>query len=485
MGCKRRAESRWWGHRPVDFSNLPVSTDNCVGEHESIASVMSGPNFSLLGDESESVCADSANPSRGESNLGHANIALDVRVLPDKGVDDNTKLKGEATMAEHCSVDENTKLKGEAIMAEHCSDDENTKLKGKEKMAKHCSVNENVSTKRKFVADTSNTPCESIPQTTSETIRQNPDKLVVNENLPPILVQGRVLLNLLMRQVHDNENEVLHFLVNGAKLRFGLGEFALITGLKCKVVHLLRPKFEPYFHLVETGDSNGYPWGIDVFHATFESCSNKFKSKPGFYRYSEFPLALQIWLYECCPELKGRFAEHSGSEVPCILNWSIEKQLSHEYICLRMFSLHPDQVSNILPSANERTLLELDGLTFESPYMGSQSQRLSDGFFCTQAPKVDIGKSSFVDGASTNDDLKKELNDFRLHVDVKFGEILEALCHLTKKLEEKKSNEYCYSGCGDTVFPDLGMDADEDAYKVAPDNTPNVCEVGVGVRILT
>ncbi|MCD7469190.1 hypothetical protein HAX54_008041 [Datura stramonium] len=112
--------------------------------------------------------------------------------------------------------------------------------------------------------------------------------------------------------------------------------------------------------------------------------------------------------------------------------------------------------------------------------MGSQSQQLSDGFFCTQAPKVDIGKSSFVDGASTNAELKKELNDFRLHVDVKFGEILEALGHLTKKLEEKKSNECCYSRGGDTVFPDLGMDVDEDAYKVAPKSTLNVCEVGVG-----
>ncbi|MCD7451446.1 hypothetical protein HAX54_011854 [Datura stramonium] len=384
MGRKRRAESRWWGHRPLDFSNLPVLTDDCVDEHESIASVMLGPNFSLFGDESESVCADSANPSRGESNLCHENIAPDIRVLPDKGVDDNSKLKGEATMGEHCLVDENTKLKGEATMAEHYSVDENTKLKGKEKMAEHCSIDENVSKKRKFTVGTSNPPCESIPQTTSKTVRQNPDELVGDE-----------------------------------------------SNMKTKVLDM------SYFHLVETGDFNGYPWGIDVFHAIFESCFNKFKTKPEFYRYSGFPLALQIRLYECCPELKGRFTEHSGSEV-----------------------------SNIFPSANERVLLELDGLTFESPYMGSQSQQFSDRFFCTQAPKVDIGKSSFVYGASTNADLKKELNDFRLHVDVKFGEILEALGHLTKKLEEKKSNERCYSGGGDTTFPDLGMDADKMCIKL-------------------
>ncbi|MCD7469189.1 hypothetical protein HAX54_008040 [Datura stramonium] len=175
-------------------------------------------------------------------------------------------------MVEHCLIDENTKLKGQATMAEHCSVDENTKLKGKEKMAEHCSCDENVSKKRKFVADTSNPPCESIPQTASKTVCQNPDELVGDE-----------------------------------------------SNMKTKVLDI------SYFHLVETSDFNGYPWGIDVFHATFESCSNKFKIKPEFYRYSGFPLALQIWLYECCPELKGHFADHSSSEVPRILNWSIEK----------------------------------------------------------------------------------------------------------------------------------------------------------------
>ncbi|MCD7446759.1 hypothetical protein HAX54_015663, partial [Datura stramonium] len=44
---------------------------------------------------------------------------------------------------------------------------------------------------------------------------------------------------------------------------------------------------------------------------------------------------------------------------------------------------------------------------------------------------------------------------------------------------EKKRNEHSYSGGGDIVFPGLGMDTDEDAYKVAPNNTPNVFEVGV------
>ncbi|MCE2056066.1 hypothetical protein HAX54_043984 [Datura stramonium] len=162
-------------------------------------------------------------------------------------------------------------------------------------MAEHYSGDENVSKKRKIIANTPDPKRESIPQTTSETVHQT------SKICSLFWCKGRALHNLLMSQVHDNEDEVLHFLVSGAKLRFDLGEFSLITGLRCK------------------------------------------------------------------------------------------------------------------------------GSTF----------------------------------------IKKELNDFRLHVDVKFGEILQALAALTKKLEEKKMDECAYFG-------------GRDAYKVALDSTPKVCEVGVG-----
>ncbi|MCE5166248.1 hypothetical protein HAX54_016416, partial [Datura stramonium] len=104
--CKCHVESRWWGHRPLDFINFHVSADDGVGEYESIASVISGPNFLLLGDESQSICAGSPNSSQGQSNLGHANVAPDVGVLSDKGVDENTKMKGKEQMTKHCSASE-------------------------------------------------------------------------------------------------------------------------------------------------------------------------------------------------------------------------------------------------------------------------------------------------------------------------------------------------------------------------------------------
>ncbi|KAK4374573.1 hypothetical protein RND71_005250 [Anisodus tanguticus] len=50
--------------------------------------------------------------------------------------------------------------------------------------------------------------------------------------MPLILVQGRLLHNLLIREVRFLDDDALHFVVSGAKLRFGLGEFARIIGLK-------------------------------------------------------------------------------------------------------------------------------------------------------------------------------------------------------------------------------------------------------------
>ncbi|MCD7447188.1 hypothetical protein HAX54_025534 [Datura stramonium] len=62
-------------------------------------------------------------------------------------------------------------------------------------------------------------PCESISKIGIETIPPTPDEFV-----------GATT----DKTVHDEDDDVLHFLVGGVKLRFGLGKFAVIPGLKCK-----------------------------------------------------------------------------------------------------------------------------------------------------------------------------------------------------------------------------------------------------------
>ncbi|PHT42707.1 hypothetical protein CQW23_16732 [Capsicum baccatum] len=103
-----------------------------------------------------------------------------------------------------------------------------------------------------------------------------------------------------IEQVHGEEEEIMHFVVNGSHLSFGLRNFIVAIGLRC-------------------------------------------------------------------------------SDVPRIMNWRIEKK------------------------------------------------RFSEDFFSTQVPKADVGERNIGDGASSNGDLKKELEDFRRHIDGKFGEIFQAV----------------------------------------------------------
>ncbi|KAJ8554396.1 hypothetical protein K7X08_025074 [Anisodus acutangulus] len=93
------------------------------------------------------------------------------------------------------------------------------------------------------------------------------------------------------------------------------------------------------------------------------------------------------------------------------------------------------KVKNVFPIEDGRLLLYLEGLAFEHVTEPSLSER-SDGFFCTQEPKVDMGQSSRGDVESSNVDMKK-LDSFWIHVDSKFAEILQAIVDMNKKVDEK------------------------------------------------
>ena len=90
------------------------------------------------------------------------------------------------------------------------------------------------------------------------------------------------------------------------------------------------PEF--YMGLVEDIDSfNRYPWGTVVFEET-QSClktqleliSGKIKKEKESYHYNVvgFPLAVQIWAYECIPPLGEGFSNRIDvNKFPRILCW--------------------------------------------------------------------------------------------------------------------------------------------------------------------
>ncbi|XP_019261964.1 PREDICTED: uncharacterized protein LOC109239828 [Nicotiana attenuata] len=318
-------------------------------------------------------------------------------------------------------------------------------------------------------------------------------------NLPLVIVQIQVMHHFLIREVHHEVQKEMCFVVNDSRLCFGLGEFALVTGLKFKgdtriesiaenrliskyfgaasvtlaqladcftkkkwetdddalkiavlyfvssfLLSQLKTKVisRSYIDLVECGDLNNYPWGIDVYNATIDSCSNKFQDKPSFYRLGSFPLALQIWLYQCCPSLDGHFADHIGNKLPRILNWVVMGQIPNERVTLRMSSLQSEKLKNITPTDDEKQLFDVRGLNFEIEVECTDRQPDSFQVFGTQFPKTQsMHESTGGNSQPTNAEVMKELQGLKLFLENKFEEVLAAIGRQSMKSEGNSAHK--------------------------------------------
>ncbi|XP_075105680.1 uncharacterized protein LOC142179455 isoform X1 [Nicotiana tabacum] len=406
MGRKSCAR-RWWHFGQYHFSKEVAA--------ESVASAMSGPSFSLFSDSQSPL---SRNPSSSHVENTTENVELEGgkgKNINAASVDETPYLSLPDTNSEPVigDVPVTDKGKGKVVgdselggsrresvpetetqpVDVDCTDDSQLKKRKIGVAPKKCwdfLVPIDLDYKPKVDWDTN---CHVIHQ-----LKANLSKRQLRLfkktcfgyflDLPPVIVQIRIMHHLLMREVHHEVKNEMRFVVNDSRLRFGLGEFALVTGLKCKggtsiesiaenrliskyfgtasvtfaqladcfkkkkwetdddalkiavlyfvnnfLFSQLKTKSisRSYIDLVDSGDFNNYPWGIDVYKATIDSCSNKFQDKPSFYRLGGFPLALQTWLYECCPSLDGHFADHLGNnKLPRILKWAVVGQIPNE-----------------------------------------------------------------------------------------------------------------------------------------------------------
>ncbi|CAN4102054.1 unnamed protein product [Withania somnifera] len=241
-------------------------------------------------------------------------------------------------------------------------------------------------------------------------------------DLPPVVVQNQLMHSLLLREVVEEEDDVLWISVKGVRLRFGLVEFGTITGLKCTgdadkcydssgTGHLINTYFSSElnrvpkqsliecvhnkrwksdddavkiavlyfihtflfstlkcknisredFELVESGAYETYPWGKAVFEATLKSMKGKLQEKPLMYRLGGLPLAFQCWFYECCPYVNNVIAYRVDDKVPRILNWKVTRQPTFKGLFNGIFRQRQDQLKlgNITPTEFEKTTLGL------------------------------------------------------------------------------------------------------------------------------
>ncbi|OIT34817.1 hypothetical protein A4A49_65710 [Nicotiana attenuata] len=461
MGRKHCARRRWL------FGQYHSSKQVAA---ESVASAMSGPSFSLFSDSQSPL-------SRNPSSSHVENTTENVELEGGKGKNINA-----------ASVDETPYLSLPDTNSEPVIGGVSVTDKGKGKVVEDSELG---GSRRESVHETETQPvdldCSDDSQLKKRKIGVAPKKI-------------RVMHHLLMREVHHEVKNEMRFVVNDSRLRFGLGEFALVTGLKCKgdtsiesiaenrliskyfgtasvtfaqladcfkkkkwetdddalkiavlyfinsfLFSQLKTKAisRSYIDLVESGDFNNYPWGIDVYKATIDSCSNKFQDKPSFYRLGGFPLALQTWLYECCPSLDGHFADHLGNKLPRILNW----------------------LKNITPTDDEKKQFDVRGLSFEIEVECTDSQpSQSDSFqvFGTQLPKTQsMPESTGGDSQPTNAEVMKELQALKLFVENKFEEVLAAIGKQSMKSMKPEENSAHKQQYYDPDFREMDNDYDQ------------------------
>ncbi|KAF3670408.1 hypothetical protein FXO38_07105 [Capsicum annuum] len=184
----------------------------------------------------------------------------------------------------------------------------------------------------------------------------NKDDFVFDEDLPNILIedyfggakyiQKRELFAAFSEKLwgKGNDEDAVKF----ANLYF-IHAF-LLSAVDTVVIPRL------YFDLIESGLYSDYPWGSIAFEELAKSLNRKLKPKGKFYMLHGMPLAIQIWLYECCSTVPRNVASRVDSQIPRLLNWKTNSpHPRYEFLMERMFNEADVKVSfkNIEPTQKE------------------------------------------------------------------------------------------------------------------------------------
>ena len=75
-----------------------------------------------------------------------------------------------------------------------------------------------------------------------------------------------------------------------------------------------------HFDLVYSGRYKDFSWGFLSFKDLARSLNNRLKTGGKFYLIQGMPLAIQVWLYECCSSVPPKIASKVDNRIPRLLN---------------------------------------------------------------------------------------------------------------------------------------------------------------------
>ncbi|KAL8127962.1 hypothetical protein AgCh_014771 [Apium graveolens] len=193
-------------------------------------------------------------------------------------------------------------------------------------------------------------------------------------NIPHFKFQNQLIHNILIRQLKQPNPNELWIGVGGVILKFRQWK-SDVDAVKAVKVYLLHhfllttnadtqiPKGD--FDLLDCDQFDDYPWGKEVFKFTLDCLRNNAHttSKENYYRLNGFPYALQIWFYECCPYMNGKYCDLNGASIPRVLNWTCDYNATDKdmYRTLCMYAMDVE-IKKFIPSAEEVNELQLNEL---------------------------------------------------------------------------------------------------------------------------
>ncbi|XP_019225362.1 PREDICTED: uncharacterized protein LOC109206945 [Nicotiana attenuata] len=245
-------------------------------------------------------------------------------------------------------------------------------------------------------------------------------------DLPQFKIQNQLIHYILLREVIPGWERELWVKINGCLLRFGIGAFVVITGLKCveedatfydkpDVNRLLKEYFpgdgkkaisrgqlldrfkkkdwksdedafkmalmafvhhcifsdannhginKDDFDIIESGQCHTYAWGKKSFEDILKTMRDKQCDYLTMYRLGGLPLALQIWFFECCYMVDKHLAIRVGTNVPRILNWKVNETPTYADLTggVIMSSIDKLNYRNISPTREEMSTLNITTL---------------------------------------------------------------------------------------------------------------------------
>ncbi|KAM6562747.1 hypothetical protein CsatB_022745 [Cannabis sativa] len=165
-------------------------------------------------------------------------------------------------------------------------------------------------------------------------------------------------------------------------------EWFLLSGTKHKNV----PK--SILDVVDSGRYNEFAWGRSSFELTISSWKGKLDSwvegvrkarssgkRPSvFYTLIGCPHVLQVWFYECCKYMKGKYCQKESSRIPRITQWTCNSQPTFKVLKTTIFDVSKDklQLSNMRPTAGEFKALKLSSFKFDTDYNSYKSLPLPE-----------------------------------------------------------------------------------------------------------